>query len=368
MLKVQQLFRTNSTTARQHLAQELCISIKEKDNRILLKYDQIDSPMGNPLTQECRGLILDTRTYDVVSFPLPKFFNHGEGHAAKLDMASAYVLEKVDGTCMTLYFYEGEWHVQTLGMMDAEGLVADFNLPFSDLFWNLFGGKEECLSKLNLNTNYTYTFEVATKYNRVVTRYEGNKVALLSVRNRSDLQELQFEDLEKIVAAWNCPVISLPKRWKMASLDDAAKMAATLPQMEEGYVVVDKYFNRVKIKNPAYVAIAHLKESSTSSAKGLVAIALTNEGSEFLTYFPEYTEMYNKISAKIANTASHMKSVYEECKAIANQKEFALAIQAAQVSFPAILFSLRAGKLKSVEEGMSQLDAKRALEVLKLNE
>jgi hypothetical protein len=33
---------------------------------------------------------------------------------------------------------------------------------------------------------------------------------------------------------------------------------------DEGYVIVDANFNRVKVKKPAYVAVHHLKGKSTS--------------------------------------------------------------------------------------------------------
>ena len=36
-------------------------------------------------------------------------------------------------------------------------------------------------------------------------------------------------------------------------------MAKALPQIEEGYIVCDANHNRIKVKNPAYVALHHLK-------------------------------------------------------------------------------------------------------------
>ena len=39
------------------------------------------------------------------------------------------------------------------------------------------------------------------------------------------------------------------------------------PVQDEGYVLVDKDFNRVKVKNPQYVALSHLGDSLTKSLK-----------------------------------------------------------------------------------------------------
>lgn len=83
---------------------------------VLLKYDQIDSPMGERLVQECRGLILDEAdNWRVVSRSFDKFFNAGEGHAAAIDWSTAQVQEKLDGSLCVLYHYAGAWRVQTSG-------------------------------------------------------------------------------------------------------------------------------------------------------------------------------------------------------------------------------------------------------------
>ncbi len=37
-----------------------CLSIKEKENLALLKYNQLESDMSNKIVQECRGVIIDT--------------------------------------------------------------------------------------------------------------------------------------------------------------------------------------------------------------------------------------------------------------------------------------------------------------------
>ena len=67
-------------------------------NLILLKYNQIESPMAEPVVQECRGLILDEAAdWRVVSFPYVKFFNYAEPLAAAIDWATAQVYEKLDG-------------------------------------------------------------------------------------------------------------------------------------------------------------------------------------------------------------------------------------------------------------------------------
>jgi hypothetical protein len=67
-------------------------------NLIQLTYDQINSSFKSKIVQECRGIILDTdNNFKLISFPYIKFFNYGEGNAAKIDWKSSIITEKLDG-------------------------------------------------------------------------------------------------------------------------------------------------------------------------------------------------------------------------------------------------------------------------------
>lgn len=390
MLEIQKyLLEHGEASSFEYFKNELSLMVKDAADgkRVLFKYNQIDSPMGNPIVQEARGLILDrSREWRIVSWPFKKFFNYGEGHAAPLDLATAHVLEKVDGTCITLYHWEDRWRTQTLGMIDADGMVNNAFPPvtFAELFRRVINNDR---LEAVLFPSLTYTFELATPFNRIVTRYEKERVVLLSVRNLTNLHSVcnysartpdptfgeyhinseafqhEYRALSLII-----PQLELPKIYSVGvtSLTDVAEMSKQLPQMEEGYVVVDSQFNRVKVKNPSYLALLHLKESSSSSVKALVQLVITNEGSEFLAYFPEFQEQYDRISAAISNLKDKLHAAYEAAKGLENQKDFALAIKASGVPFTGVLFALRKGLYKSIEEGLSNSEPKHIVELLKL--
>jgi hypothetical protein len=75
----------------------LKLKLKTYENKLHLKYDQLESDMSLKEVQECRGLILDRHTLEVISMSFFKFFNEGETNAAKIDWDTASVFEKVDG-------------------------------------------------------------------------------------------------------------------------------------------------------------------------------------------------------------------------------------------------------------------------------
>src|SRR6476659_8011413 len=90
---------------------------------VSLKYDQINSPMADPIVQECRGVVVHVPTGTVLAHPYNKFWNHGEHLAATIDWSTARVQDKLDGSLMILYWHpaNGAWQVASSGHPIAGG-------------------------------------------------------------------------------------------------------------------------------------------------------------------------------------------------------------------------------------------------------
>jgi RNA ligase len=306
---------------------------------VCLKYSQLDSPMGEKIVQQCRGIIFDqSHNWQLVSYPYDKFFNHGEGHAATVDWSSARVYDKLDGSLMTLYFYDGQWRVQSSGTPDGAGEVSGFGMSFAQLFWSVWTERGYQLPEA---TDCCFMFELMTKYNRVVVVQPTNQLVLHGVRHLQTLTELDPQPWSEQYG-WQLvarhPLTSWPAVIAAAQLLD--------PMNLEGYIVCDRQFNRVKVKSPQYVAIAHLR--SSFSARRMLEIIMANEGEEFLAYFPEWTEIYQKIKHRYHELIQEITDAYQQYQGIAVQKDFAAAIQ--HLPYTGVLFSLRSGKVQSVRE------------------
>jgi hypothetical protein len=101
-------------------------------------------------------------------------------------------------------------------------------------------------------------------------------------------------------------------RIEYTSLDQVIEAAKKLdPIRAEGFVIRDCNFNRVKVrslfvplqltlqvKSPRYVQLSLLSYNNRDNLNDLrlLTILQQNEGDEFLTYFPRYTEDYRKVS------------------------------------------------------------------------
>lgn len=335
-----------------------CKAIRDEDynNLILLKYNQIESPMEDALVQCCRGIVVDEdNNWEVVSWPYNKFFNHGEKCAVEIDWDTAQVLEKLDGSILTLYYYNNEWLVSTSGNPGAKGSVPySKDKNFEQLFWEVFNELE---MKLPTNKDKSYMFELMTMENRVIVPHETNKLVLTGVRDISSGKELMPEDFSEDL---KCNHV---QTYKINSLEDALEIASSLNGLKhEGFVVRDANFNRIKIKGKSYLGLHYLKSSITSSPRKMIEIVQANEGEEFLSYFPEYKKQYETIKAKYHKICDEATALYMKYKDIKDQKSFALSVK--HLRYNVALFSVRNGKTESIEQWMRELDSKKMEKLL----
>lgn len=354
------------------------LSCKVYDKKILLKYDQIDSPMGEIETQECRGLILEKDTWKVMNCTFFKFFNAEEKYAASIDWDTAHILKKEDGSLTQLYWdwHAEEWMVATSGMAEAEGEVNNkIGTTFSELFWETIekvtGNKEWFKSKLNKDC--CYAFELCTPYNIVVTPHGESKVVLLTIRYLPRLTELQYEKVIELGRELNVPVI---ERFNL-NVDNVGAIKKTfegMPFTEEGYVVVDANFNRIKIKNPAYLAVHYLK--SKTALYNILDVVKSNEIEEFAATFPErreeifkLKENYDKLLVKLEEGWEELKSRLPKNITKQENKKYAMAVfevcdRLNIKMFTGLYFGLKDKKIESVKDFLYAFDNRKLYKIL----
>jgi len=341
-------------------AEPYCMTLREKGNFVLFMYNQIESDFNIPLVQECRGIILEKDTWKVLCFPFTKFWNAGESKAAILDWNTARVQEKIDGSMIKLWWYEPEWRVSTMSMIDAKDCTLQNDLDTRyNTFYDLFmEGAKKCTWDFNaLNKDYTYMFELVGPYNRVVVPYKDIAISHTGTRDNRTLEELDI-DLG----------VPKPKSYGFKTQEDVLAMAAALPFSEEGYVAVDANWNRVKIKGPAYVAVHHLKNNGDINKKRALALIMLNEQDEFLSYFPEYKAYFDTITeafnAYLGKVKADIDSI--EGKVFETRKDYALTVKGMTNS--ALMFFLMDGRVKKEdwEKYIRSLPSDKVVEYLHL--
>lgn len=379
-LQLQYFLRAGGTL--EYLKETLGITAtpsKKFPNLYQFKYSQIESPEAHPLVVESRGLILDsTDNWNVVAHPFHRFFNYGSGHCPEIDWETARCQEKLDGSLIILYHYRDEWHVATSGSPDAAGNVNDFDMTFAELFWKVFNDtreRENALARDLMKTDEfssafvvdwfrpenTYMWELTTPYNRVVVPHKESRITLIGIRNRVTGKELPVSCV---------PFLNPVKEFPLQSFEQVAETFSSMDPIEqEGYVIVDGNFNRVKVKHPGYVALHHMKDSVGSSRKNMLEVVRSGESTEFLTYFPEWTEVFNDIQARYNQLVEPLDDQYTLIRIEAEnggRKRFAELAKTTKL--PSYFFTRLDGKTENARQFVAGMQIDHLMRALGLKE
>jgi hypothetical protein len=162
-------------------------------------------------------------------------------------------------------------------------------------------------------------------------------------------------------------VYYVTKEFPLTNLQEVIDASVKLnPLRQEGFVVVDANFNRIKIKSPAYVAIHHLRDGSPQ--RRLMEIIKTGENDEMISYkilddFPAEKKMYLDMKEKVDTLIIKTEEVYESIKDISDQKSFAL--EAIKNKLSGVLFSVRKGQYKSIRTGILSIQTDKLLDFIR---
>jgi hypothetical protein len=291
-----------------------CLTIKvDRSGRLyMFNYNQIESDFSLRIVQEARGCIVDKKEMSFACVGFDKFFNYGESNAAKLTPPLT-VGAKMDGSIIKLFWnrYTKAWQAATNGTIDAYNAKLSPNTEnvesFGELFWitlidRLFYIKEPFAQ---LDIGKTYIFELCSKYNRVVVPWDKPTLFLIGIRDNISLEETSVYD----DSIWY-PEIPRPEMFpEIQSIDDAVKVAADFPFTKEGFVVMDRNFNRVKVKGADYLRVHRLRGNNIPSFKHIFEMVRSGEQSEFLSYFPEYIKDFDKVQTMWSIYLGAIKSI-----------------------------------------------------------
>lgn len=280
------------------------ITIKEEDGFVLLKYSQLNSDFSLQIVRECRGAIfvLEDNKWICVRRAFDKFGNYGENYAARINWATASVQEKVDGSLMSVWFYEGKWHLSTNGNINAfKAPLADFGISFGDYFCEALGVSWEHFLD-ELDPLYCYTYELVGPLNRVVISYEKPTLYAIGQRDMWLMEETVYDG--PLGEEFN---IFEPKRFQLNTLEDTLKAAEAMSKDEEGFVVCDIAFNRIKIKSPQYLMAARLRNNGVITRKRVLQMLLDETVDDFLAYCPQYVGYVNKVAEEFRHLLLEME-------------------------------------------------------------
>tara|TARA_R110000851_G_scaffold72413_1_gene160430 strand:- start:3078 stop:4232 length:1155 start_codon:yes stop_codon:yes gene_type:complete len=336
-------------------------------NLYVLNYDQIDSSKfkDHPIVKECRSLVVEYGTQSgkdwcIVSRSFDRFFNYGEcDNDEYVDINELTAYEKIDGSLVSVFFYNGEWLYRTKSMI----MPADEMQMNSGRSWNELIESTIDINKNNWFTNYTYIFEICSRDNRVVTRYDDDRSYILAIRQNTSGWYLNHDELGKVAHSSRS---ILPKRYAFKTMQDCLISSKELPNLEEGYVMYNKFNIPVmKIKSPAYVAAHRLRGESVLTPKRILEMMRIGEVDEYLAIFPEDTEAFDEVEWKFTTMVNELYELwYDKFMNIEDQKEYALEVMKDCKQYQGMMFRKRKDNEMSFIAILDNLPINKLVELL----
>lgn len=278
----------------------------------------------NDVTLNCRGLVVD-EDYNIVARSFPKFFSY-EQLDGKLPEGEFVVEEKLDGSMLLAFRYNGELITATRGSFESEQASK----------------AQDFLKDFNVKDGESWIFEIIYKENRIVVDYDFEGLVLLDV---NDLRVPQLKATENILntyAKWFG--FRRPKIYSFNSLDEILNCNDS---NIEGFVLHYANGERVKIKTDDYKRLHRLVTGV--SEKTVWEALKENRFSELIENVPD--EFYDWVHAVREQLQNKYKVIllraswdFNSIEDKSDRKEFAL--RAMETKYPQILFKMLDDKLQ----------------------
>lgn len=305
----------------------------------------------NNVTRQCRGLIYNATTYEVIARPFPKFFNYGEKESRTYDEnEEVTVTDKMDGSLGILYrLPDGGHAIATRGSFSSEQAIHAtevWNQKYADTWIPL---KRE-----------TVLFEIIYPQNRIVVDYgDQDDLVLLGLVDVETGETFSPQALD-----WDGPKAEV---FEYASLSDA--LAAPDRPGREGMVVHFRESDtRVKLKQQDYLRLhkivsnmnehvvwEHMKNPDNNADVRPLLEGLPDE------FHPWVEEVAFQLYRDYLNLAIEIEERFYELEALdltsGPRKDFALAVKDLRPVVKASLFKALDGQSdfgliwKSLEPG-----------------
>jgi hypothetical protein len=349
------------------------IQAKVRGDLVSLNYNMLRSAKTDMVANQCRGLILENKTWSVVAYPFDRFFNAGDSAAADIDWQTAVVQEKLDGTLCIVYYRNGKWYVgtrqdpvavtvstngKTYTEMVNEACRLGFGIHDLQSMMSRLKGRVYWTSLADAK-NTTFMFELTAPDNQVVCEYDKTSLTFLGARSNTS-----FEELGTNLG----PPVPRPVYHRISrNLDSITTMVNHRDLKHEGVVIVDANYHRIKIKSDAYNFAHRCGDSMGHSWRSVVTVVLQGIDDDLRRSVPQYVRSrIDVVKNRLLQACDETDSVFRRMRNIESDSEFAM--QAKREAWPHALFMLRRGKCKSCLEVAEKSRPGPIVELLRLQE
>ena len=260
--------------------------------------------------RECRSLVIDLEKEQLVLTPLPKFLNMNESVADSEQviiekMKNAKVIEfsnKLDGSMISARYYDGEYLLSTSMALDK---TSSWRLRQAYDFLD-----EKLKTLLNENPNLTFIFELISKEDAHVVKYdkEDYGLHLIGIRDVETGKISNYKEVVKLASDYNIKSTTIDN----LTFDEVKEQIKTASSdNKEGWVLnIDGY--RAKIKTDDYVLL-HKTLSALLANKTIIKAIADNTFDDLYAKIPDgHKDEAMNVYKKVISYQEKMCSVTDE--------------------------------------------------------
>lgn len=282
-------------------------------NLYMLSYNGILSDFNDQYVRLCRGCIVsveDKEHPQMICAPFTKFGNYGQSFCPEIDWASALVEQKVDGILIKLFYYDNKWHWITnngwntnLPWKEMIKIPSKYTEIETDTCNSIQDLIDYCLTKNNVTLSefapdYTYMFELISPKMRILVDNPKTDLVYLGCRNLYTYDEYPLDMAKAIIPG--IKKFNTVNYFDLHNIDEVLALCNSYKgDVDEGVVVVDDKFNRVKIKCEDYIRLKGYRNMFDTTEEQIWKGMREGTIDDALQVFPELNEKIQEIQKNV---------------------------------------------------------------------
>ena len=270
------------------------------------------------MRRECRGLVFDSATGDLLSRPYHKFFNVGEKpetHVNKINPSTPHViLEKLDGSMIRPIPIPGSKYNEF--RLGTKAGVTD--VAMNAEVWVAQRPNYMEFIRAALDAGLTPIFEWCSRKNRIVVDYPEDRLVLTAIRHTERGDYMPYSDMVDLWASEIGFDIDVVCAYEMGyeRLSQTQDLIDTVRQWEdeEGVVIRADGGAMVKIKADAYLTL-HRSKAALSNEKNVIEVVINDQVDDLIPILTEedakrFRDFQRAFWLGVDDVASDMVDVY----------------------------------------------------------
>ena len=252
-----------------------------------------------PWIKYCRGAVININNNKLVCIPPIDSVKKENLSQIIEEYNPSYLYQPlVDGTMINMFYHNNEWFISTRSNIGAKNSW-DGKISFNKMFEEIVGNDFSSM----LDKCCCYSFVMQHTKNRIVTPIEKNKVYLVEKHKMGDNIEtcVDFEDINNVEN-----IFSFDSTYLSNYLNN-------LYYSIKGFTIKGKN-ERYKWINPNYMYVHDIKMNNNNKFLNYMDLRHQWLLNEYLLYFPEEREIFNKYRDKIKYVKDLLYSSYVRYK------------------------------------------------------